>query len=402
MAAYDYAALDVQGRLRTGVIAADSSAQARGLLQKQRLVPVRLEQAAAASANHSRTRRERFASKDLVLLTRQLATLAEATPLEEALRTIGTQSDRAGVRRVVMATHGLLVEGYRLADAMARQGKAFPPLYRAMVAAGESAGALPQILERLADMLEKQQQVRARLVTTLAYPAALAVTAALVVIALMVFVVPRVVEQFDSMGRALPLLTRMVIAVSDGLVHWGPALLVLAVAAIGALVALLRRPGFRLAFDRALLRLPLLGRLLRDVHAARMSRMLATMLASGLPLMEGLSITVGTVGNRVLRAATETMATSIREGGSLTGALRRAGVFPPVMVYMATSGENSGRLPEMLDRGADYLEREFDTFTATAMSLLEPAVIVVLGGVVAMIVLSILLPILQFNTLGLA
>jgi general secretion pathway protein F len=241
--------------------------------------------------------------------------------------------------------------------------------------------------------------VRAKLQTALAYPVALACTAMLVVIALMTFVVPKVVEQFDSMGRELPLLTRVVIALSDLVLQAGVPILVLMVAAALAFARLLRRPALGLAFDRGLLRLPLLGRLLRDVHAARMARTLSIMVNSGLPLMEGLAITARTVNNRVLRAATDTMVASIREGGSVSSAMRRAAVFPPTLLYMVSSGENSGRLPEMLERAADYLEREFNTFTGAAMSLLEPAIIVVLGGVVAMIVLSILLPILQFNTL---
>jgi len=398
MSAFEYSALDGRGRTRTGTVAAASAREARALLEQRQLVPVRLEPARQAAA---RAAGGRFTARDLALLTRQLATLAASAPLEEALRTIGSQSDRRGVRRVVMATHAQVLEGYRLADAMAQQGNAFPPLYRAMVAAGESSGALPQILERLAELLERQQQLRARLAGALVYPAALAFTAVLVVAALMGFVVPKVVEQFDSMGRALPWLTRAVIAVSDAIAQWGwLGLALLAVAGV-AFLRLLRREDFRMRFDGLLLRLPLLGRVLRDLHAARMARTLAIMLESGLPLLEGLSITARTVGNRVLRAATATMVAAIDEGSSLSSAMRRAGVFPPTLLYMAGSGEGSGRLAPMLGRAADYLEREIDTVSAAALSLLEPAIIVALGGVVALIVLSILLPILQFNSLAL-
>lgn len=398
MSVFEYSALDGRGRTRTGTVAAASAREARALLEQRQLVPVRLEPARQAAA---RAAGGRFTARDLALLTRQLATLAASAPLEEALRTIGSQSDRRGVRRVVMATHAQVLEGYRLADAMAQQGNAFPPLYRAMVAAGESSGALPQILERLAELLERQQQLRARLAGALVYPAALAFTAVLVVAALMGFVVPKVVEQFDSMGRALPWLTRAVIAVSDAIAQWGwLGLALLAVAGV-AFLRLLRREDFRMRFDGLLLRLPLLGRVLRDLHAARMARTLAIMLESGLPLLEGLSITARTVGNRVLRAATATMVTAIDEGSSLSSAMRRAGVFPPTLLYMASSGEGSGRLAPMLGRAADYLEREIDTVSAAALSLLEPAIIVALGGVVALIVLSILLPILQFNSLAL-
>ena len=400
MATFEYAALDAQGRTRTGRLNADGAREARRQLRERELVPTRL----AAATTRDRTERSvlgaRFRPRDLALFTRQLSTLVAAAPLEEALRTIGAQSERRAVRRVVGATHAQVLEGLRLSDAMARQGKAFPPLYRAMVAAGEGTGALPDILERLAELLEREQQVRGKLITALVYPASLAVVAVAVVIALMAFVVPKVVEQFDSMGRTLPVLTRVVIAVSDAMATWGlPLLIVLALAAAGFMRAL-RRPAFRLRFDGLLLRLPVLGRLTRDLHAAQLARTLSIMVNSGLPLMEGLAITARTVHNRVLRAATDTMVASIREGGSLSAAMRRAGVFPPTLLYMASSGENSGRLAPMLERAADYLEREFNTFTSVAMSLLEPLIIVVLGGVVAVIVLAILLPILQFNSLA--
>lgn len=398
MPAFDYTAVDAQGRTSHGAVDAASVRDARELLSQRALVAVRIAPVAAQA------RRElsggRFGGRDLALFTRQLATLVAATPLEEALRTIGSQSERRAVRRTVMATHAMLLEGQTLSDAMARQGSGFPPLYRAMVAAGERAGTLPEILERLAGLLETEQQVRGKLLTMLVYPAALAVTALAVVIALMAFVVPKVVEQFDSMGRTLPWLTRAVIAVSDGLAQWGLPLLVLLVAAAVAARLLLRRPALRLRADAALLRAPLLGRLLRDMHAARMARTLAIMVGGGLPLLEGLRITARTVRNHALRDATERMADAIREGGSLSGAMRRAAVFPPTLMYMTTSGENSGRLPAMLDRAADYLEREFATFTTVLMSLLEPAIIIILGVVVAIIVLSILLPILQFNSLA--
>ena len=392
MAKFDYTVLDLHGRNRHGVISADSVRSARSLLEQRQWVPLRVEPAAAITP----VRAARFSGKDLVLFTRQLATLVDTAPLEEALRTIGTQSERRGVRAVTGQTHALVVEGFRLSDAMARQGTAFPPLYRAMVAAGESAGALPQVLERLADLLERQAQVRSKLQSALVYPAALAMTAGVVVIVLMTFVVPKVVDQFDSMGRALPWLTRAVIALSQFLLHAGIPLLVAGVIAAVVAVQLRKRPPVRLAIDRAILRAPLLGRLLRDLHAARMARTLAIMVNSGLPLMEGLMIAARTVDNHALR-----LATAIREGGSLGAAMKRAGVFPPTLLYMASSGENSGRLAPMLERAADYLEREFESFTTAAMSLLEPLIIVLLGGVVAVIVLSILLPILQFNTLAL-
>jgi general secretion pathway protein F len=336
----------------------------------------------------------------LTLFTRQLATLIQVSPLEESLRTIGRQAEKEQVREILLSVHGGVVEGRRLSEAMGREPASFPALYRAMVAAGESSGTLPRILERLSDLLERQAQVRGKVTSALAYPIVLAIVASFVVMALMIFVVPRVVEQFEDVGQQLPLLTRIVIALSEFLANWWWAL-VIALVALGLLVAkALQEETLRLRFDAGLLRLPLIGRLLRDLHAARMARTLSTMVASRLPLLEGLKLTTQTVHNRALRAASVDITEAIRGGGSLSAALKRAGVFPPLLVYLAASGEASGRLDVMLERAADYLEREFDTFTATALSLLEPAIIVVMGAIVALIVLSILLPILQLDTLA--
>jgi general secretion pathway protein F len=402
---FDYLAIDTRGQETRGHVAAASLDAAREALDRRRLYVVRIE---PGSAPENRGKplltlqlgRARMSGKQLTLFTRQLATLNRVSPLEESLRTITRQTEGDRVREVVTAVHAGVVEGRRLADAMAREPKSFPPLFRAMVAAGESSGSLPTILERLSELLERQAEIRGKLLTALAYPTILAAVAMGVVLALMTFVVPQVVEQFDTVGQELPFLTRMVIAISAFLVgYWWLLLLIVVVGAVGAWAAL-RQPPIRLSFDSWLLRVPLLGRLLRDLHAARMARTLSTMVASRLPLLEGLSLTAGTIHNRRLRLASEQIADAVRGGGSLSAAMRRAGVFPPLLTYLTASGEAAGRLDEMLERAADYLEREFDRFTATALSLLEPAIIVIMGGVVATIVLSILLPILQLNTLA--
>ena len=404
MSDFQYLALDTAGRERRGSVRAASADDARAMLGAKRLYVVRMEASTGVESAPLLSRgtilRKRLTGKQLTLFTRQLATLALVSPLEEALRTIARQTEREHVQRILLNVHGAVLEGRRLSEAMGREPASFPPLYRAMVAAGETSGTLSEILERLAGLLERQALVRGKVMSALAYPIVLAFFASFIVFALMIFVVPKVVEQFEDIGQRLPFITRMVIGLSQFLASWWWALLI-GIAALAFLaVQALRDDERRLRFDRRLLRLPLLGRLLRDLHAARMARTLSTMVGSRLPLLEGLKLTTLTVHNRALRAASAEIAETVRTGGSLSGALRKAGVFPPLLVYLAASGEASGRLDIMLERAADYLEREFDSFTSAALALLEPAIIVIMGAIVALIVLSIMLPILQLDTLA--
>ncbi len=402
MAEFDYVAIDPAGKERTGSVKAGSIDDARARLDARKLFVVRLEPGAtdkAARRAGLSLRAPRLSAKELTLFTRQLSTLIQVSPLEESLRTIGRQSEQAHVRAIVGKVHGGVLEGRRLADALGAEPKSFPPLYRAMVSAGESSGSLPTIMERLSDLMERQAVIRSKVLTAIAYPSVLAAFAVCVVSALMIFVVPKVVEQFDTVGQQLPLLTRMVMGLSNFMAaYWWLLLLLLLLGAV-AFWRALKVESIRYRFDATLLRLPLLGRLIRDLHAARMARTLSTMVASRLPLMEGLSLTANTVHNRVLRRASDEIVEAIRGGGSLSAALRRAGVFPPLLVYLAASGESAGRLDTMLERAADYLEREFDAFTSAALAMLEPVIIILMGGIVAVIILSILLPILQLQSL---
>ncbi len=409
MPEFDYVVIDKAGREKRGLLRADSVGEARDTLAARKLFVVRIAEGRGATGDASEGgkarrsllsfERNRLSAKELTLFTRQLSTLAQVSPLEEALRTITRQSERPHVREIAARVHGGVVEGRSLGDAMSAEPRSFPGLYRAMIAAGERSGSLPALTERLALLLERQAAMRSKMLTALAYPSVLAIFAIIVVISLMIFVVPLVVEQFDTLGQQLPLLTRIVMGLSSFLATWWWALLIL----LGLLGVLgwraLRHDSVRLRVDGALLRMPFLGRLLRDLHAARMARTLATMIESRLPVMEGLSLTVPTIHNRVLRAATVDIVEAVRGGGSLSAAMRRADVFPPLLVYLAASGESAGQLDVMLERAAEYLEREFDGFTAAALAMLEPLIIIVMGGIVAIIILSILLPIMQLQNL---
>ena len=397
---FAYVALDPAGKERRGRISAANDDAARSRLTERSFYVVSCEPAQAKTAGQSLSFSvggKTLGNKQLTLFTRQLSSLIQVSPLEEALRTVSRQNEKERVRDILSNVHSGVLEGQRLSEAMKREPKSFPPLFRAMVSAGETSGSLPQIAERLADLLERQAEMRGKLISALAYPIVLAIVAMLVVVGLMVSVVPRVVEQFDNVEQQLPLITRIVIGISGFLAAWWWVLALLIAALAVLLWRMLKEPKFRYGFDSMILRLPLLGRLLRDLHAARMARTMSTMVASRLPVLEGLRLTSQTVRNSVLKEATEGIVEAIRGGGSLSGAMRAAGVFPPLLVYLTASGESSGQLDSMLERAADYLEREFDNFTSTALSLLEPLIIVVMGGMVAIIILSILLPILQLQ-----
>ncbi|HEX7874006.1 MAG TPA: type II secretion system inner membrane protein GspF [Sphingobium sp.] len=401
---FAYTVIDPAGREKQGRVRADSAAVARAQLEAKRLYVVKMGEAAERAAAKARTfpwsaGGKRLSGKELTLFTRQLSTLAQVSPLEEALRTITRQSEKDHMRAIIGRVHAGVLEGRSLADALSAEPRSFPALFRAMIAAGERSGSLPALTERLSVLLERQAVMRSKVLTALAYPSVLAGFAMIVTMALMIFVVPLVVEQFDTLGQQLPLLTRIVMGLSLFLAGWWWLLAILLVlAGLGVWQALKREP-VRLKFDATILRVPFLGRLIRDLHAARMARTLSTMVQSRLPVVEGLNLTIPTVHNRVLRAATIEIVEAVRGGGSLSTAMRRSAVFPPLLVYLAASGEQAGQLDIMLERAAEYLEREFDAFTAAALSLLEPLIIILMGGVVAVIILSILLPIMQLQSL---
>lgn len=406
VAQFQYTAVDPDGQQRSGKLTAADRARAQATLRAKNWFVVTLEEkasdrtaAASNGAPWSQWRKPRLNTKQLTLFSRQLSSLMQVSPLEESLRTISQQTEKDKVRGVLADVHAGVSEGQTLSDAMRRQPRSFPPIYRAMIAAGENSGALPRLAERLADHLERQADMRGKVISALAYPIVLSVVAIAVVTGLMVSVVPRVVEQFDNAARQLPLITRIVIAISEFLASWWWALLIGFALALLAGWRALQVPRLRYRFDAMMLRLPFIGKLIRDVHAASLARTLSTMIDARLPLLDGLILTSRTVRNSVLRESLDMIVERVRGGGSLSGALKAAGLFPPLLVYLAASGESAGQLGPMLERAAEYLEREFQAFTATAMAMLEPAIIIVMGGAVAIIILAILLPILQLQTL---
>lgn len=406
MPRYQYRAIDTDGRSKSGRIEAATESAARAVLVRRRLLPLEVDAAVGAEAESSAMRERvsrpgrRLSRKSLLLFTRQLSTLVDASvPLDEALAMIAAQQESPEARYVISEVHAGVIEGQRLTEALARHPRSFSGLYRAAVAAGERSGRLGLVLNRLADYHARAYAMQSKIVTAMIYPSALSVVALSVIVCLMIFVVPSLTEQFERFDRSLPLLTQALIFISNFLTAFWPVLL--AALAVGIFVArsMLQREPVRAALDAFALRAPLLGKWAVAVGASRFVRAVATLVASGAPVLESVRAAQEASGNRAMAKAIQRMAERVEEGESFSAAMRRSGVIPPMVCYMAQSGENSGELPMMLEKAADHLDQEFESFTASALSLLEPAIIVVMGLVVASIVLAIMLPILQLNQL---
>lgn len=403
MAAFEYIALDARGRQQKGVLEADSARQVRQLLRERQLAPLEVK---ATRTREQAVGGQRFgfarglSARDLALVTRQLATLVQAAlPIEEALRAAAAQSTSSRIQSMLLAVRAKVLEGHSLAGSLREFPAAFPELYRATVSAGEHAGHLGPVLEQLADYTEQRQQSRQKIQLALLYPVILMCASLGIVGFLLGFVVPDVVRVFIDSGQTLPLLTRGLIALSDLVKHWGWLAILLLVAGITAIRLALRQEAARQRWHGILLRVPLVGRLVRATDTARFASTLAILTRSGVPLVEALGIAAEVISNRVIRAEVVLAAQKVREGGSLTRALEQTGQFPPMMLHMVASGERSGELDQMLARTARNQENDLAAQIALLVGLFEPFMLVFMGAVVLVIVLAILLPILSLNQL---
>ena len=395
MALFYYQALERNGRKTKGMIEADSARHARQLLRGKELIPVHIEARMNTSSGGMLQRRRhahrRVAAADLALFTRQLATLVQAAmPLETCLQAVSEQSEKLHVKSLGMALRSRIQEGYTLSDSLREHPRVFDSLFCSMVAAGEKSGHLDVVLNRLAGYTEQRQRLKSRLLQAMLYPLVLLVVATGVVTILLTAVVPKIIEQFDHLGHALPVSTRTLIAMSDALqasgVYWLAGLL-------GLLVL-----GQRLLKNPAM-RLPVIGRVARGLNTARFSRTLSILTASSVPLLEGIQTAAAVSANRYVEQQLLLAADRVREGSSLRAALAELRLFPPMMLYMIASGEQSGELETMLEQAAVNQEREFDTQVGLALGLFEPALVVMMAGVVLFIVIAILEPMLQLNNM---
>jgi len=393
---FRYQAVNRQGQRVRGELEADTAQLARQRLREQQLQPLQLRVQRAGLS----LQRSTLSAGERVLLIRQLATLvAAALPLEQALLALENQTTRPAGRAMLHTLRQKVLEGATLAYAVALYPAIFPPLYQAMIAAGEASGKLDSVLEQLADYSEKSAQLKSKLTQALIYPLLLTLVAIGVISVLLAAVVPTVVEQFVHMKQALPLSTRLLMALSDLVRRTGFPLLVLLLLAAGATHLLLRQPRHRLRWHQATLRLPIVGRIVLNLNLARYARTLSILSNSAVPLLEGMSIGATVLTNQFIRQQLEQAATQVREGSSLTLALEQTQLLSPMMRHMVASGESSGELDSMLARCADMQDSAFLSQMTLAVSLFEPLLVVVMAAVVLFIVLAILQPILQLNNL---
>ncbi|UZE94473.1 type II secretion system inner membrane protein GspF [Alkalimarinus alittae] len=402
MAAFDYKALDEKGRQKKGVIEADSSRQVRQQLREKGLTPLSVETTVAKEGKtRSFTSQGKSLSvKDLALITRQIATLIQAgIPIEEALSAVSDQNDKPRIRSIMLAIRAKVLEGHTLADSMAEFPNAFPKLYRSTVSAGEHAGHMDLVLNRLADYTESRQQARQKIQLAAIYPVILSVVAISIVVFLLTYVVPDIIEVFVNNGQELPSLTQSMLVVSNFLSNWGMYILIALIIGFIIFQYFLKKDDFRFAVHKKILSTPFISKLSKGMNTARFASTLSILNSSGVPLVEAIRISGEVLSNDCLKSSIMDAAVMVSEGSSLTKSLEKTGYFPPMMLHMVASGESSGELDQMLERTARNQENDLEGLISTIVGLFEPLMLLVMGVVVLIIVLAIMLPILSMSNL---
>jgi general secretion pathway protein F len=407
MAAFDYQAVDSKGKTQKGVIEGDTPRQVRGFLRDQGLMPIEVIPTLTKNAEGevkksflSSGKGSKISPSDLALITRQLATLVESgLPLEESLIAVAEQCEKNQIKSMMMGVRTKVTEGYGLSESMAEYPKTFNRLYRAMVAAGEKSGHLDKVLNRLADYTEQRQAMRSQLIQALVYPIIMTVVATGVIAILLTAVVPKIVGQFEHMGENLPATTQFLIASSDFLRDYGIFMLLLIAASILVFSHMMKKPHLQMSFHQQVLRLPGVGKVVKGINTARFARTLSILTASAVPLLESMRISGEVLDNLYIKKQVQESSNKVREGASLKVSLEQTKLFPPMMLHMIASGEKSGQLEHMLGRAADNQDREFDALVNISLKAFEPALMVVMAGVVLFIVMAILQPILALNNM---
>ncbi len=409
MSAYSYRALTSEGKITKGVMEGDSERQVRSQLRTRSLRPLQVRAARSgqmlAPGGNRLWRPTRLKPADLSLFTRQLATLIQSgLPLSDALQACARQSRKTGVQELILQIRSRVQEGHSLAWALGETPRNFDDLYRSTIHAGESSGYLGAVLMRLADYCENGQHARQKLRMAMIYPFILVAVAVTVIAVLMTFVMPKLITIFAHSDKELPGLTQALIGISHFLSTWGLHCLAGVALVVIAWQWWLRalsngKPHNRLRWHRILLRLPIVGGWQRSLDSSRFAATLSILMSSGVPLLEALRIAQQVMSNLALRQACESVVTAVSEGTSLHSAMEKADVFPPMLVQMVACGELSGDVDKLLARAAENQERELMHATTTLLTVMEPLLVVVMGGIVALIVLAVLLPIFDLNTL---
>ncbi|ASQ45784.1 GspF family T2SS innner membrane protein variant LspF [Legionella clemsonensis] len=397
MGAYHYQALSKTGNTTKGVIEADSERHARQLLRERGMIPTQIR----TLAKQQRVRRkDKLSSQDLALFTRQLATLlAAGIPVEESLRGVSEQTEKDKVRELIIGVRAKVVEGYALAQAMGEYPNAFPELYRATVGAGEQTGRLDLVLEKLADYTENQQETRQKIQQALIYPSLMVIVSTAIISFLLAFVVPKIIEVFTSSGQSLPGMTQVLITISDFLKSYGLIVLLLLTLFLIAFKKSLSNVNIRTAWHRLLLKLPVTSYLTRSVNVARYIHTFGILFAAGVSVLETMRVSASLISNLVMRNAFDQATVRVREGTAISQALKETGFLNPMAIHLIASGEKSGQIATMMERAASHLDSEVKRLIDTALTLLEPLVILLMGAVVLFIVLATLLPIFSMEQL---
>ena len=401
MAAFEYLAYDSKGARKKGLIEADTLKQARQQLRGLGLSPLEVEQLSSQQQTRGgRIRKDKISVPVLSLITRQLSTLISAgQPVESAIYAVSQQTNRPLAKKVLLSIRARVLEGYALSDAMREFPRIFDPMYCASVHAGEQSGLLDVVMERLADFMESRQSLQQKTKLALIYPVLLTVVSILLVSGLLTFVVPQIVQIFEGFDQDLPILTVWLIALSDFFKVHGIQVIVSIIILSFSYAQLLKFKWVVVLRDRVLLRLPLISYLVRLSNTSRFTRTMSLLVSSGVPALDAMHIATEVVTNSIIHKSVVKAAENVREGGSISESLMRTGYFSPLVLQLISNGESSGKLGEMLERSAKAEESEFEGLTALFLGIFEPAMILVMGGVVLIIVLAILLPIFDMNDL---
>ena len=403
MAAFEYIALNDKGREEKGIFEADSSRQVRQMLRDKGLAPLSVtatKEEKASSNAFGNLFKPTLSIRELALVTRQLATLIAASlPIEEALLAVSKQSEKPKTKAMLIAVRSKVLEGFSLANSLAEYPRAFPELYRATVAAGESAGHLDLVLNRIADFTESQQESRSRVQQAMVYPVILFLLTVAILAGLLGYVVPDIVKVFADTGQDLPALTIFIIASSDFVKDYGVFVVIALVALSFAARRALEVASIRLEFDRRLLHLPLVAKMSRGMNTAQFASTLSILSSSGVPLVDAMKIAGQVLSNTWLRLKVSEATIKVSEGSSLNAALEQSGYFPPIMLHMIASGESSGQLDDMLSRVSNSMQQDVELLLGVLLSLFGPFMLLLMGGGVFTIVMAILLPIINLNQL---